>query len=196
MGAFELSAIYGFSADNIWCAGAFVNDNPTPLPTFIHQSLIIHFNGTKWETINSPKGDLLTRLWGSASDDIWAWGMENSLFHYDGTSWIKDSIELSIPENGGFQITRICGTSGAAFATDVTLIDYVLNETHYFFTWNNNKWTKADSFVISSTSQEYKFGTRLWMPKDGYLLSYGSEGIFQWSGGGWQKNSTIIQLHV
>jgi hypothetical protein len=187
IGAFELSTIYGFSADNIWCVGSYVYDNPSPPPTFIHPSLIIHFNGSKWEVISSPKGDLLTRLWGNASDDIWTGGMENTLFHYDGTFWIKDSMGISDPENGGFQITGIHGTSSNTFATGVTLIDNVLNETYYFFMRNNNRWAAVDSFIINTTSTEYKFGARLWVPNEGSVFSYGSGGIFKWTGSDWQK---------
>lgn len=62
IGAFDLSAVYGFSANDIWAVGHYLLDNPTPPPTFIHTSLIIHFNGSRWEVINPPKGDLLSQL--------------------------------------------------------------------------------------------------------------------------------------
>lgn len=101
--------------------------------------------------------------------------------------WTKDSIEISVPEGGDFQITGIRGTSETTFACGFTSINNTINETYYFLMRKNNKWAVVDSFVITSSSLQYKWGGGLWMPKEGYLFSYGSGGIFRWNGSNWQN---------
>ena len=84
----DLSAVYGFAANDVWIVGERINDNPNPPPTFLETSLASHYDGTSWTESKVPSGRVLQSIWGAATNNIWAAGW-NTVIHYDGISWTK-----------------------------------------------------------------------------------------------------------
>src|SRR5690606_32995119 len=90
-GPFDLAQIIGFSSNNIWSVGATLDDNPNPPPDIIGSSLIIHFDGAQWNTIEHQNGDRLINIAG-VNNNLWAGGDGVTMFHFNGTIWERDSI--------------------------------------------------------------------------------------------------------
>lgn len=83
----QLSDIFAVSSENIWVAGS-VTDTATGADS---STLVEHWNGKAWAVIPSgPETDrYLTRIAGSAANDIWAAGDGYGSFleHWDGHAW-------------------------------------------------------------------------------------------------------------
>jgi hypothetical protein len=94
-----LTAITGLSSKNLWSVGEYEDPN-----TFTFQTLVEHWNGTKWKVVSSPNvgtGDNdLTGVVAVSSNDIWVVGYSCSVSlcfgsglkqtlieHWNGSSW-------------------------------------------------------------------------------------------------------------
>lgn len=66
--------VWGTSANDVW--------------VMTDSSEISHFDGLRWETIDTFDfvGDLAA-VWGPSPDDLWAVGSAGAIAHYDGDSW-------------------------------------------------------------------------------------------------------------
>jgi hypothetical protein len=58
-GPVSLSAIYGFGPNDIYAVGERIYDNPNPPYGFLDSSLIIHYDGVKWEDVKLKMGRML-----------------------------------------------------------------------------------------------------------------------------------------
>ena len=78
----EITAIYGFSKNDVWVAGAYIAD-----PFFY--PLFGHWNGSKWEkTVLSISG-VIGALWGTSPTNLYAVGSGGMILHYDGSYWTQ-----------------------------------------------------------------------------------------------------------
>lgn len=108
----DLNAITGLSSKNFWSVGEYQDMN-----TFSFQTLVEHWNGTKWKIVSSPNvgtgGNELNGVVAVSSSDIWAVGFSCSdsvcvsgirqtlIEHWDGTSWtIIPSPNVGSGSNG------------------------------------------------------------------------------------------------
>ncbi|HJT57009.1 MAG TPA: hypothetical protein VJ761_10970 [Ktedonobacteraceae bacterium] len=90
----ELDGVAAISANDVWAVGFLTLPNPGGT-----QTLIQHWNGSKWSIVSSPNpGSEFNQLYGVAAisaNDVWAVGYDYSgsgngqaLFeHWDGTQW-------------------------------------------------------------------------------------------------------------
>lgn len=90
----NLAGVVAFSANNIWAAGTYSNDNTHD------RTLIEHWNGASWSVVASPNAtsfpnDLLS-ISGSSANDIWAVGYHYTnpgnvnfalIEHWNGAKW-------------------------------------------------------------------------------------------------------------
>lgn len=99
-----LTSVSAISANDVWAVGRYGNHDLGPLD----QTLIEHWNGTRWAVVPSPDpgGPLSDNdLWGVvaiASSDVWAVGGVGAFLspefssplalHWDGSSWTQVSI--------------------------------------------------------------------------------------------------------
>lgn len=51
--------------------------------------MVSHFDGATWTTTTIDDTGLLTSVWGSGPDDVWAVGRPGAILHNDGTGWQK-----------------------------------------------------------------------------------------------------------
>jgi hypothetical protein len=180
-GPIDLSAIYGFAANDILVVGERIYQNPNPPPNFLDSSLIIHYNGAKWTEFKVPTGSLLQAVWGSKSNDVWAGGLDGTLYHFDGVSWRAVSIGKKVwfLSFGGF-------TSNDVYALAYELDSGVMDSTfQYVWHWDGNTWSVRD-FYVETFGNEDSFGTSSLFAVGGNLYSAG-QGIFRKSLSGWER---------
>jgi hypothetical protein len=61
---------------------------------------IFHWDGSGWRDVPSPidtTHDILTSVWGSAADDVWAVGTSGTILHWDGTDWSSVQLDFPVP---------------------------------------------------------------------------------------------------
>ena len=189
---FDLAAIHGLSADNIFAVG-------THSPFLPGTSFIIHFDGTKWTEQQAPPDSYLLRaVWMNASNDVWACGYNGTLLHYDGVLWKKDSVVVATPPGSTLQLSSIVQIpSGEMFmlgaAYETIPPQMFLRWTYYFFRRENNLWTLRDTFVRNDGEREGRWGGyRLAVLPAGTVYSVGSYGMFQWNETQWIKRYSHI----
>ncbi len=184
--AISLSAIFGFSANNIYAVGKRIYDNPKPPPNFLDSSLIIRFDGRQWREVNIERGRALWSISASAPNDIWTCGTGGTLYHFDGSAWRKDSVAVTVPTDETFLLWDI----KAKNSLEVYMIgnrhnNSIPRTTRYFFSRRQGQWSVADSFVLQPGQYETKFGQNaLWISPEGTLYSLGPH-IRRWTGSSW-----------
>jgi hypothetical protein len=185
---FDLSAICGFAPNDIYAVGNYIYDNPNPPPNFLDSSLIIHFDGVQWrEQTVVPNGRQLLDVWGASRNDVWACGVGGLLLHFDGANWLKDSISMSVPPNGSFQLGHLMGRGSLVWMMGVVFDYNLVTETHYFFARTQQMWNVVNSFRIGGGQSEHKWGAAgMWTGPLGVLYSVGA-GVFRLDGDTWTR---------
>jgi hypothetical protein len=187
-GPIDLSAIYGFGADNIFAVGKRIYDNPTPPPNFLDSSLIIHFDGRQWKEQRVQRGRVLKTIWGSSPSNLWTGGWTKYLYRYDGTIWKRDSLPITVQTDGFFQVDAFEGNaSGEVFAIGNTHYNSLAKTIFYFFWRQKETWMLVDSFVVQPGLFQRKWGyADLWTSPSGKLYSCGG-GVHEWNGASWAR---------
>ncbi len=170
-----LDGIYGFAPNDIWAVGDKTTPNPNPPPNFLPTSLAYRYNGTSWSHVTTPPFKSLTAIWGRAPNDIWMGSFDGQLLHYNGTSFVQDSLPFlrrDTSYNTYSVITSLTGnSSGEVFA----LLNLPNITGSYIYRRSNGKWIAIDS--------TFGFDRQgLWTSPTGYMYTYGS-GILKSSGG-------------
>jgi len=180
-GAIDLSAIYGFGANDIWAVGERIYSNPNPPPNFLDSSLVIHFDGMKWQELKLNRGRVLSSVWGNSSRDLWFGGINGTLFHYGGVVAMRDSVPLPIPREADpfYNFYSITGRS----ASEAYMLLYAPpfktgGDRYYVFSRQANAWTVMDSILYSRR-------TAVWMSPSGTLYAIG-DGVYKRVGTTWQ----------
>ena len=65
---------------------------------------IAHYDGSAWNTMNSPTGESLDDVWGFSADDVYAVANDGSVLHYSGSAW-------SVVSKPAVWLSAIWGTS-------------------------------------------------------------------------------------
>ncbi|MGC9093692.1 MAG: hypothetical protein ACP5JH_10665, partial [Bacteroidota bacterium] len=183
-GPIDLSAIYGFSANDIWAVGEKIFYNPNPPPNFLDSSLIIHYDGVKWEEIKAPSGHELQSVCGRAPNDVWAGGI-NTLFHFDGRNWRSYPIEIP-PE--GMQFAWIAAVAinevyVVGFKNDI--VPPIDSTVYVLYRFDGNSWSTVDSVIETVNSPPPKFGFALFAV--GNTLFSAGGGVYRRVGSVWVK---------
>jgi len=186
LGPIDLSAIFGFGANDIWAVGERIYPNPTPPPNFLDSSLIIHFDGVQWKENKVVGGRYLLSVWGSAPNDIWTCGWNGTVFHFDGLSWKRDSVPVIVPADGEFVLLGVVSRSSQqVFMSGYVHQNDIVRTTRYFLSRATGTWNVADSFIIERGQVAVKFGQNgLWVSPSGTLYSFGPN-IYRWNGSSW-----------
>lgn len=179
---YEINGIYGFSSGDVWVVGekSYYNSG------FTDSSFICHYNGYLWQQYFITGGGRLRAIWGSTPNDIWAVG-SNTLLHFNGASWVKNSFYIP-PQ--GVQLASITGLSSdevymTGYRNDV--VPPLDTTFYYLYYYNGNQWLVADSSykTYSSVSDEnaWKFGIFL-KTISGNIYSAG-DGLFRKDADNW-----------
>jgi hypothetical protein len=163
--------IYGFAANNIWAVGEERVFNPNPPPEYMDKSAILHYDGWKWQKATLPPGGrMLKSIGGTSPTNLFAGGVNGTLFHYDGTHWQPDSIPFDIAWDAEpwHYINSITGSSSSG---EIYL--------HYDAQEINNYLLKREREQWQVLYNMYNNGfSNLWLSPWGTL--YGTGGDVQW----------------
>ncbi len=186
---FELDAVFGFGPNDVWAVGGYIYENPSPPPTFLDSSLIIHFDGIDWRDVPISRGRRLFALQGVALNTLTAMGRGgSSIYDYDGTSFRRDAVPFQFPPGGDFQFNSIAIVSPTElYAIGATHINSLPKDIFYFFHRVNRRWSVLDT-AVAEVGIEDKWGySKIWLSPWGKLYSVGL-GVFTWSPeSGWTK---------
>ena len=109
-GTQRVFGIWGPAANDIWAVGADV-DNPDG------GGVIWHFDGTTWRALDLSgvrEGGVpqLFKVWGRASDDVYAVGFRGSVLHWNGSAWSVVDTTAANPNKR--QLFTVHGTAALA----------------------------------------------------------------------------------
>jgi hypothetical protein len=139
----SLSGIVAIATNNIWAVGSYIDASNTS------QTLIEHWNGSKWSIVSSPNvssaGNSLAATSAVSATDIWAVGTTSGnsgyqtlIEHWNGSNWSIVSSSgtgqlagvAAIASNNAWAVGYVSGTNGIQ-----TLIEH----------WNGSAWSVVNS---------------------------------------------------
>jgi hypothetical protein len=89
----DLEDVFGFGPNDVYAAGGnWHTDHDT--------GFVLHFDGIAWsEVLNVPADESVRALWGSAPDDLYAFGEDGEIvaYHFDGAQWSALECENAPP---------------------------------------------------------------------------------------------------
>lgn len=184
-GPISLRAIHGFGPSDIYAVGRRIFTTPPPQPPVLSDSsLLIHYNGVAWNEIYLPGGRILNEVWGNSTSDMWVCGGDGTLFRSDGT-WKRDSVGVYTPPDSYFQLSGIASLGSTEYMIGNTYENNTGKITNYFFVHDDDTWVLSDSFVVSGSATEDKWGSSgLWLSPESILYSVG-RGVFVYESGSW-----------
>jgi hypothetical protein len=184
-GGFDLSAIYGFTPNDIYAVGERIQSNPTPPPNFLDSSLIIHFDGIRWTEAELERGRGLSGIWGKRSDDLFAVGWLGTLFRYDGLGWKR------FQTNDSFGYNRLVGNETEVYLLGSISLNYTPDHVSrdYLLEWKDTSFVVIDS-IIEVPGASPTFGHLAIEGIQGTIYTAGW-GAFAKKGLGWKRISAL-----
>ena len=173
----EIYDMLAFSKDNVWFAGYGVG------------AKIINYNGIKYTEYwpSDAIDDELLCTAGDKPNNIYAGGRNGLVLQFTGSKWRVDNVKKAINPGTEFYLRKAAVYQDTCFF----LADYLdvpnMTTKHYVIKGNYNNWVVADS-ITESYVTEWKWGWfGLTVTPENKLLSYGPEGIWEYSRGKWIK---------
>lgn len=158
----NLNAVAAVSAHDIWAVGGFHNQT-----TGAQQTLIEHWNGTRWQIVASPNPsstyNVLNAVVAVSARDVWAVGYSASASgvstqtlteHWNGTRW--SVVRSPSPASQNNELSSVAAVSAhdiwavgfiSILTSDQTLLDQTLIEH-----WNGTRWSVVKSISPGSGS--------------------------------------------
>lgn len=181
LGAFDLSAIYGFGKDDIYAVGEGIYLNSTPPPDILDSSLIIRYDRLQWQMIHTVEGRQLTSVWGNSSGHILAGGILGSLIRCDGSTCVRTAAGTN------FWFLNFSQLGSGIYALAYTPSGFTANHVtiNYFMKWNGSTFSPIDSF--SEVNQEAVHFGHLDIMNIGGKLYTAGYGVFMGDGTQWTQ---------
>jgi WD40 repeat protein len=208
----RLYAVTARAADDAWAVGAVGEDYDLNQPA---QTLILHWDGTRWSVVPSPSPGLgANRLYGvaaRAADDVWAVGHHNPgysgwpvpwpvppfagashqlVLHWDGAAWM---VVPTRGEPGGDTLAAVASEGGGVWG-----VGYQAGEgggRGLFGHWDGARWREEPLPPLPEESSSYLTALAARAPDDrwaaGVQYRYGYSGdsdrplMLHWDGTGW-----------
>lgn len=178
---YEVLDIVGFSPDEVYAVGSKIIKDTT-LRT---SSLILRFNGNGWQVEDIEAGSGLVFIHGYDSNNIWACGINGTLYKKSGASWNK--IHFDSNYNLGPIWVSLYGNPYLMYIDNTGSQDTVM---FYFANLANSRWEVLDScklVTMNGYRTGYKFGEkRICETSSSQIYSVGRGGIFNHNGNDWE----------
>ena len=153
---------------------------------------IFHYDGIKFDSMNSNITKDLGSVWGTSSNDVWACGYNSStggtiLTHYDGQSWQEDNLSITkgIKATGGFIGVWAFDSAGHHFVTTSGAI--------LIHKMDNGMWQSDSGLIPNSLGGGSFIGIA---PKGGTTTDYFVIGpwgfLAHWNGKTWKQYTTLF----
>lgn len=149
-----LTGLVAVSANDVWAVGYyfFVSNG-------LYQTLVEHWNGTKWSVVSSPNPDMygnaLSGVSAASGSDVWAVGVgydsngipsQPLIEHWNGTKW-------SVEPGPGSGRASILTAVAAISASDVWTVGYSYDSRQFSYAltehWNGTAWQIIKSPDVS-----------------------------------------------
>lgn len=75
----HLYDVWGSAADDLYVVGSSAGTG------IFKTGVAFHYDGSSWAKTDAPV--VLSSVWGTGPEDVWAVGPEGTVVHYDGTEW-------------------------------------------------------------------------------------------------------------
>ena len=150
----EFFGVAAISASNVWAVGFIANNTATGS---VEQTLVEHWNGTKWSVVKSPspgsQSDTLASVAATSATNVWAVGFyansdgiwRSLTEQWNGTHW---SIVKS--PSPGSQISYLYSVA-AISASNAWAVGYADSQT-LIERWNGTRWSVVKSSGPGSVS--------------------------------------------
>lgn len=102
----DYTAIWGSSLFDIWIAANHV-ESTAANPVMPDTSVLLHWDGLEWTTVEPLDATQLSSIWGSSSTDVWVTGAPTHILHFDGERWSRSLL----PSDAGVYLTTIWGAA-------------------------------------------------------------------------------------
>ncbi len=184
----EVNDFLGFASDDIWAVGARRRSPNTQVPNHDEYiSLILHYDGSEWREVAHEPGRPLFDIGGRSPTELYAGGLDGTLFKYDGQSWTLDSIYIPIELNDSSHsfLSEITYDPGG----DVYLLQNV-NPNYQVISWPYLFKREAGKWVLKDSSTYWYYFTDLWISPQKNLYLTGSEVVT------WDEGSGFTSLSV
>ena len=146
-GSNKLSGVSAVSPTDAWAVG-----DSRGFATSVHETLIVHWNGTRWSHVKSPNPgssfNALTGVSAVSPTDAWAVGVyrdEDEIghtlaLHWDGTRW----SQVKTP-NPGSSFNELSGVSAVSPKDAWAVGSYQEAGVHALVLhWDGTRWSQAD----------------------------------------------------
>jgi hypothetical protein len=208
----RLTGVSVVSADDVWAVGYDCTTANCDAADNAYDSLILHWNGTKWSTVASPDpSTTANELFGVtavSAGDVWAVGSEISstatlasttlILHWNGMKWSRvASPNLGDESNTLYGVHAISATSAWAVGNEcdffacpypgVTTDSLILH-------WNGKTWSQVSS-PSPGSSNNVLFGVSGVTPDNAWAVgdTSGTSGggteslVVRWNGTKWSR---------
>ena len=177
----SVNSCWGTSSNNMFFVG--------------NRGLIYHYNGTKFDSMNSNTNKDLTSVWGTSNNNVWASGFNSStgetvILHYDGTSWSIDNLSNDAgAKSSGLDAVWTCDSSGHSFVATSGATVYRKTD--------NGAWRNDAGLIPNALGGGTFVGLYLLRgntPSD--IMAAGSWGwVGHWNGKTWKKYDTLYDYN-
>lgn len=173
----SLTAIHGFSPNDIWIVGW-----ETLYPISGFSNFIIHFNGYNWELIKDIKAPWCFTIWGVSNNYLFVGSDSGLILYFNGSYWQRQSTgtKAQILDIWGFSENEIYA-SGVQFDNTQPLD----TSFYYLFKFNYSDWQIINIAIDHSVAPPVPFGMYLWGDEHANLYSVGSSGLFKMVKSSW-----------
>ena len=192
---------WGFAPDDLWAMGG---------------DSVFHWDGAAWSEVPAAEGlpfESLTVIWGASSSDLWIANGDNSkVYHHDGASWTRTTLQFVQAEGlwgsasddiwltGPFDTYRWDGASwtvyeapdfgpqpdGAYALWGAGPGDVWASSSNDFLHWDGSAWTATEA--DDTYNSMWGFG-----PDD--IIAVGSRGTMaRWDGSRWTETTGHLTL--
>jgi hypothetical protein len=152
-----LTGVTAVSANDVWAVGY---DRAPSQNYYYLETLILHWDGTSWQVVDSPNGqdlndNYLTSVSAVSTNDIWAVGYYESpgqykplTLHWDGTAW--SMVDVAVNSGGFYYLYSVSAYS----ASDVWAVGRDMDSEDSTFTfairWDGTAWSHVSPALPSA----------------------------------------------
>jgi len=138
----------------------------------------LFWDGSKWrQTLIPASAGTLTSVFITAANDVWAVGMNHTIIHWDGTSWVAATVPITNNDKLFSVFMLPGGMDGWAVGRTNAGIPTLLR---WSGTWPTGAW----STVAAPAGALDLYGVALSSPTEGWAVGRAGT-ILRWDGAGW-----------
>ncbi|MEW6196957.1 MAG: hypothetical protein AB1521_17560 [Bacteroidota bacterium] len=181
-GGASYQAVNGTDASNVWVVGY---SGTTYQGKDYYIPFILEYNGTSWKKHQVNTKSAVYSVYAVSANDVWACGADGIVYHYDGSSWEIDTIEVSTSEGDQYNLYSITKSNSVTYTQAAVIENNSPRRRYYLFEKRDENWSKVDSFTIDSQNSQWKWGANhLYNTSFGKLYAVGF-GIYERDGSNW-----------